>query len=254
MTKMIVANWKLYLSPQDSLKFFKNLRLKISNQQSLEIVICPSFLVLSNFISSINNLEFGIRVGAQDCFWEKRGAFTGEVSPTDLKEIGCQYVIIGHSERRRYFQETDETVNKKLKAALETGLIPIFCVGETAAERQKGVAAKRVKEQLKKGLAGLSLSVRQRIIFAYEPVWAIGTGNFCPATEAIKMHRLLKKEAMKILKHREIKTLYGGSVDEKNILEYLNQLEIDGVLVGGASAKFDSFRAILERINAFNSL
>ena len=243
MKKMIVANWKMYLNPKNSKEFLRNIKYSILN---IQLIICPSFDVLAEIAK---NKPKGVEIGAQDCFWAERGAFTGEVSPADLKEIGCQYVIIGHSERRQHLEETDVMINKKLKAATGAGLIPIFCVGETAAERQKGAAVKRVKEQMKSGLAGLSLSARQRIVFAYEPVWAIGTGNFCPAAEAVKMHRLIKKDAMKILKHREIKVLYGGSVDEKNVLEYLNQPEIDGVLVGSASAKADSFNAILSKFS-----
>ncbi len=245
MKKLIVANWKMYLNRKNSIGFLRNIQYSILN---IQLIICPSFDVLAEIAK---NKPWGVEIGAQDCFWEKRGAFTGEVSPADLKEIGCQYVIIGHSERRHYLEETDKMINKKLKAAIEAGLIPIFCVGEMAAERKKGAAVKRVREQLKKGLAGLSLSASQQIIFAYEPVWAIGTGNFCPVAEAVKMHRLLKKEAMRILKRREIKVLYGGSVGEKNVLEYLNQPEIDGVLVGSASAKIESFKSILCSIQSF---
>lgn len=244
MVKMIVANWKMYLSPKDSVELFK-IAVKYSGA-----VICPSFVAL-NQLSDLAKKN-GIGLGAQDCFWENRGAYTGEVSPLDLKNLGCEYVIIGHSERRNYFKETDEMIGKKVKASLSVGLIPILCVGENKFERKNGKAGARVGEQLKKDLAGLGkLKIGQKIIIAYEPVWAIGTGQACAPEVAVKMHQLIKDKVDKLIGVENVRVLYGGSVDDKNIASYLKNAEIDGALVGGASAKKDIFLSLLSVVSNF---
>lgn len=238
MTKLIVANWKMYLSPNDSMEIF-NVAAKKGGA-----VICPSFVAL-NQLSALAKKN-GVWLGAQNCFWENRGAFTGEISPLDLKEIGCEYVIVGHSERRGYFKETDEMVGKKLKAVLAAGLIPILCVGENESERKKGKAAMRVVEQLTKALAGIKkLNAGQGIIIAYEPIWAIGTGKACDTETAVEMHQLIKDKIAKLVGIKNVRVLYGGSVDDKNIASYLKNSEIDGALVGGASTKKDIFASLL---------
>lgn len=241
---MIVANWKMYLSPKDSAELFK-----IAAQKS-GAVICPSFIVLNQLI--ILAKKSGVGLGAQDCFWENRGAYTGEISPLDLKELGCEYVIVGHSERRGYFKETDEMIGKKVKAALAIGLTPILCVGENESERKKGKAGARVVEQLKKALARLGkLSAGQGIIIAYEPIWAIGTGKACDPKEAVETHKLIKNKVDKLVGVKNVRVLYGGSVDDKNIASYLENAEIDGALVGGASAKKDIFISLLSAAAKF---
>lgn len=243
MRKLFVANWKMYLSPDDSAELFK-----IAAKNS-EVVICPSFVVLERL--GVLAKKSGIRLGAQDCFWENRGAYTGEISPLDLKELGCEYVIIGHSERRNYFKETDEMVGKKVKAILSVGLIPILCVGENEAERKAGKAEARVAEQLQKALAGAGLKKRQEIIIAYEPVWAIGTGKACAPTAAAEVHALIKRQAAKLFGLKNIRVLYGGSVEANNAGSYLLHSVVDGILVGGASAKKDALASLLAAVAKF---
>lgn len=235
---MIVANWKMYLSPKDSAELFKIAAHKNG------VVICPSFIVLNQL--SILAKKSGVGLGAQDCFWENRGAYTGEVSPLDLKDLGCQYVIVGHSERRGYFKETDAIVGKKVQASLSAGLIPILCVGENESERKNGKAGTRVVEQLEKALVELGkLKTGQGIIIAYEPIWAIGTGKACDPKAAVETHKLIKDKVDKLIGVKNIRVLYGGSVDDKNIASYLKNSEIDGALVGGASTKKDIFASLL---------
>ncbi|MEK9183065.1 MAG: triose-phosphate isomerase [Patescibacteria group bacterium] len=238
MSKLIVANWKMYLSPKNSVEIFSVAAGKRG------VVICPSFVAL-NQLSSLAKKN-GVSLGAQNCFWADRGAYTGEISPADLKEIGCEYVIVGHSERRGYLAETDEIIGKKLQAGLAAGLIPILCVGENETEKKAGDANERVAEQLEKALSGLGrLPAGQKIIIAYEPVWAIGTGQACSPEAAGEMHRLIKDKVAELIGVKNVLALYGGSVDDKNIASYLEKAEIDGALVGGASAKKDIFASLL---------
>lgn len=238
MCKLIVANWKMYLSSSDSVKLFETAMKKG------KAVICPSFVALNQL--SVLAKKSGVSLGAQDCFWENRGAFTGEVSPLDLKKMGCEYVIVGHSERRNYLLENDEMVGKKIKAALAAGLTPILCVGENEAERRAGRAGARVVGQLEKALVGLGkLKAGQEIIFAYEPIWAIGTGRACDPKAAAEMHQLIKDKVAGLIGGKNARVLYGGSVDDKNIASYLERAEIGGALVGGASVKKDVFASLL---------
>lgn len=209
MKKIIIANWKC--NPT-TLKDNKRLFNKIKKTKA---IICPPFIYLSLF--KYKNL------GAQDCHYEQSGAFTGEVSPKMLKDLGCRYVIIGHSERRKHFKEIDEIINKKIKAALKVNLIPVLCIGEKKDEN----AEKIVDDQLKKDLKGINKKDLKKIIIAYEPVWAIGTGNFCSAEKADKIRQFIKKK----LNNR---TLYGGSVNSSIANKY-TKIGFDGLLVGGAS-------------------
>lgn len=222
---------------------FPGLRSKV-----FDLVVCPSFTVLSDVQKAIAHMSLTISLGAQNCFWQDQGAYTGEISPSNLKDLGVKYVIIGHSERRAHLKETDEMINLKLKAALAAGLAPIFCVGETAEERENGKAETSVLNQIQKGLAGLKVKDSQKILIAYEPVWAIGTGKSCEPKDAVKMHQFIKKEAAQLLDKEEVPMLYGGSVDEKNVLSYLEERFIDGVLVGGASVKPEIFSALLKKV------
>lgn len=229
MKKIIIANWKM--NP-GSLAQVKNLFNKI---KKTDAIICPPFVYLSA-ITKIQDTRCGL--GAQNCHWEEKGAYTGEVSPKMLKDFGCQYVIVGHSERRIHFQETDEIINKKLKAALKVGLKPILCIGEKEGE----VAEEVVDNQLKKDLEGIGGGDLNEIIVAYEPVWAISTsgGKICSAEYA--------KKILEFIKHRFNGTIiYGGSVDSKIINDYLG-VGYQGALVGGASLKADEFVNLVKNV------
>lgn len=247
MKKIIIANWKIYLDRKSSLSLLSKIKFPGLRSKVFDLVVCPSFTVLSDVQKAIAHMSLAISLGAQNCFWQNHGAYTGEISPTNLKDLGVKYVIIGHSERRAHLKETDEMINLKLKAALATGLAPVFCVGETAEERDGGRAEASVLGQIQKGLAGLKVKNSQKILIAYEPVWAIGTGKSCEPKDAVKMHQFIKKEAAQILDKEEVSMLYGGSVDEKNVLSYLEEVAIDGVLVGGASVKPEIFSALLKK-------
>lgn len=232
--KYVIANWKMYLDAKKSLELLANIQYPISN---ISLVICPSFNVLAEIIQ---HNPSKMEIGAQDCFWEDRGAYTGEISPADLAGLGVKYVIIGHSERRQHLGETDEMVNRKLKAGQKAGLTPILCVGETAKERECGKAESVVLDQLAKDLAGVDT---EKLLVAYEPIWAIGTGNSCEPEEAVKMHQLIKS------KTKNAPVLYGGSVDDKNVAAYVGEETVDGILVGGASTKPEVFTQLLKNIS-----
>lgn len=223
------------------------------NANKIAAVVCPPFIYLSELKKT--NLKFG----AQNCFWENPpaggGAYTGEISPLMLKNLGCDYVIIGHSERRRYLQETDEMINKKLKAVAAAGLMPILCVGETLEQRKIGAAKQIVAKQLKGALKQLSTFNFQlpTLIVAYEPVWAIGTGMPCKVVDAAEMIKFIKKILNSKFQILNSIVLYGGSVDSKNIKSFLEKKEIDGALVGGASIK-DSGREFTKMIKIINNI
>lgn len=201
-----------------------------------EVILCTPFTALGILSKSLHGSL--VRLGAQNVHWEESGAFTGEISAPMLTEIGVRYVIIGHSERRQFFGETDETVNLRLKAAQHYGLTPILCVGETKAQRQEGKTESIIKEQLAKDLEGVN---QQRLIIAYEPIWAIGTGDTCETKEANRLIGLIRAQ----LSHPHVSIQYGGSVKPDNIDEIMAQPEIDGVLVGGASLQPKSFARIV---------
>jgi triosephosphate isomerase len=219
MKKLIIANWKC--NPTN-LAEAKRLFNKVKKTKA---VICPPFV----YLSSIQHPASSIQFGGQDCHWEQFGAYTGEVSSKMLKDLGCKYVIIGHSERRKYFKESDEIINKKLKAGLKVGLIPILCIGEKRGENPERV----INNQLKKDLKGIIKKDLKKIIIAYEPVWAIGTGDFCPAHRAKKARDFIKKKL-------DNKVLYGGSVNGKVARNYI-EVGFDGLLVGGASLNAKEF-------------
>ncbi|MDR3281630.1 MAG: triose-phosphate isomerase, partial [Endomicrobium sp.] len=190
---------------------------------------------------------------AQNIFWEQKGAFTGEISPVMLKDIGCSYVIVGHSERRQYFGESDEIVNKKIKVAIETGLVPIVCIGETFEEKKNDITFKVIEKQLKKGLARLDMEQADLVILAYEPVWAIGTGKIATPEQAQSVHAFIRETYAKMYNSsiaEKIRIIYGGSVSSVNIYEFIKNSDIDGGLVGGASLEVDSFTKIIK--NASN--
>jgi len=214
----------------------------------VDVVLCPAFTALSEVAEILNESEIGL--GAQDIYWQEEGAFTGEVSPAMLKDAGCQYVIIGHSERRQFFGETNETVNKKIKAALKAGLTPIVCVGENLKERESNNTFKVIEDHVKNSLVDISNEDMLKIVVAYEPVWAIGTGKTATPEQAQEVHayiRGLLKSIYGLEVSSSVRIQYGGSVKPENITELMNKPDVDGALVGGASLKVESFSAIVTK-------
>lgn len=215
---------------------------------AVDVVLCPVFTALSEVAEVLTETDIGL--GGQDVYWQDEGAFTGEVSSVMLKDAGCQYVIIGHSERRQFFAETNETVNKKIKAALKCGLTPIVCVGENLQERETNKTFKVIEDHINNGLADISASDILKLVIAYEPVWAIGTGKTATPDQAQEVHKfirdLLKKNYGQELADN-VRIQYGGSVKPENITELMNKPDVDGALVGGASLKVESFSAIVAK-------
>jgi triosephosphate isomerase len=211
-----------------------------------EAVVAPPFVALAPVAERLTGTT--VALAAQDCFWEEKGAFTGEISPPMLRDAGCRYVIIGHSERRAYFGETDETVNKKVQAVLSHDLHPIICVGESLKERERGDTFKIVERQMREGLQGLDAAAAQVIVIAYEPIWAIGTGKTATPEQAQEVHAFIRGLVSAIFDPEgaeEIRIQYGGSVKPDNVDELMAQPDIDGALVGGASLEVDSFVRIV---------
>ncbi len=243
---LFAANWKMYKSPAEALSFVQAFLPLVASQTRDEIVLCPSMVSLTPVIEAVKGSN--ISVGAQNMHSSDEGAFTGETSPTMLKAIGCTHVLIGHSERRQYFNETDETVNLKLKSALAHGIVPIVCVGELLAERESGHTSEVLHRQVGRALVGIAPGHTAPIVIAYEPVWAIGTGKTATPELAADAHLTIRTTVAGIL-GREIadkmRILYGGSVKPDNAASLLNQPEIDGALVGGASLDPGSFAKIV---------
>jgi len=243
-TPVIAGNWKLFKNSVEASELVRSLIPLVTDTKDVEIVIAPVFTVLDRVRSALSGSR--IKLSAQNCHWEEEGAFTGEVSPKMLLDAGCSHVIIGHSERRQYFGETDETVNKKTKAAIESGLTAIVCVGETLKEREDGIMNDVIKRQVTKGLNGLTAF--QNIIIAYEPVWAIGTGKTATDEQAQDAHRFIRQVLLESFGSNQAEStriLYGGSVKPDNVKGLMTQPDIDGALVGGASLKADSFASIV---------
>lgn len=255
---IIIANWKMSLGKEESLDLTRKIlkELEIRNQESeAEIVLCPSFIVLSDLqklLSKIRNSKFKIQLGAQDVFWETKEAFTGEVSATMLKKVGCKYVIIGHSERREHLKETDEMIHKKIKASLEEDLIPILCVGESFEERQNGQKDIRIITQVTKALEGIKIKPRQNLIIAYEPIWVIGSGQAVEPEEAEHTNQVIKQTLIDLFDLKTVqenfRIIYGGSVDSRTVKDFIDQPNVDGVLVGGASLNAGEFLKIITQI------
>ncbi|HHW03690.1 MAG TPA: triose-phosphate isomerase [Thermoanaerobacterales bacterium] len=241
---LIAGNWKMYNNKKETLEFLEAFLPKAKGLEA-EVVICPPFTDLWTAAEKLKGTS--VKLGAQNMHWEEKGAFTGEVSVTMLAEIPCDYVIIGHSERRQYFAETDETVNKKVKTALKYGLTPIVCVGETLEQREQGITMSWVLGQVEKALEGIADADVQKIVFAYEPIWAIGTGKTASSHDAQEVIGAIRKkiaELFNIEVSDKVRILYGGSVKPENIKELMAQPDIDGALVGGASLKPDGFYSI----------
>lgn len=237
MRKIVIAgNWKMFKTQAESLEFLQGFMPSLEQTpEEREVVLCAPFTALSLLDKSLHGSR--VQLGAQNVHWEENGAYTGEISGPMLIEIGVRYVIVGHSERRQYFCETDETVNLRLKAAQRYGLIPILCVGETKQQRDAGEIESLIASQLEKGLVDVD---QQNLVIAYEPIWAIGTGDTCEATEANRVVGLIRSQ----LSNPNVSIQYGGSVKPNNIDEIMAQPEIDGVLVGGASLEPASFARI----------
>ena len=246
--KVIAGNWKMNMLPDAAIRFIDELTPLVKNSEN-EVVLCVPYTDLFYAILSAQNTN--IKIGAQNMHWEENGAYTGEVSPQMLKSIGVEYVIIGHSERRQYFAETDETVNKKVKAAHNVGLKPIVCVGETLSQRESGKAKEIVTNQIKSGLKDLTKNEIMSTIVAYEPIWAIGTGKTATKEDANETIKWIREELENIYGRENADKViiqYGGSVKSENAKELFEMSDIDGGLVGGASLKPDEFAKIVNAI------
>jgi triosephosphate isomerase len=241
MKNLVVANWKCNTTTAKEAKALFEKVKKGARNKNAEVVICPPFVYLPLFK--------GLTLGGQNVFWEEKGAFTGEVSPFMLKDLGIDYVIIGHSERRKYFNETDEQINKKIKRALSARLKPILCIGETKEEWERGKKSEVLERQIKEDLKAVSRDEVKNIVVAYEPVWAIGTGNNCSVDETMSSVLFIRKVVSKLY-NREIaakmRILYGGSVKSENSASYIKEAGTNGLLVGGASLNADEFIKIVK--------
>lgn len=246
MRRVIIAgNWKMFKTPSEGAAMVKDF-LPLVKDAKCETVLFPPFVTFDAVKKAA--ADSNVKVGVQNMHWEKEGAYTGEISPAMLKEIDCNWVIIGHSERRQYFAETDETVNKKLRTALDNDITPIFCVGESLLLRENGNAKGYVSDQVRAGLQGFSATEVTKIIIAYEPIWAIGTGKVASEADAQDMCKHIRLALATMYSDevsQKISILYGGSVKPDNVTGLMSQPDIDGALVGGASLKADSFAGIV---------
>jgi triosephosphate isomerase len=244
-TPVIAGNWKLFKTIAEATGMVNELKPLVAGTTGVEIVVAPVFTALSRVADALAGSN--VRLAAQDCYWEEEGAYTGEVAPKLLVDAGCSHVIIGHSERRQYFGESDATVNKKAKAAIAAGLTAIVCVGETLAEREADRTFAVIESQLKGGLDGFTAEQLAKTVIAYEPVWAIGTGKTASDAQAQEVHAFIRNLLAKMFGQKTadaIRILYGGSVKPDNVKGLMAQADIDGALVGGASLKADTFAAI----------
>jgi triosephosphate isomerase len=240
---LIAGNWKMYKTMAEARALAREIRLGTAGRARPEVVLAPPYTALAAVAQELAGSPIGL--AAQDTFWEREGAYTGAISPLMLQDAGCRYVIVGHSERRQHFGDTNRTVNLKLKAALAAGLRLIFCLGETREEREAGQTMARVAEQLQEGLAEVA-ATGANLVVAYEPVWAIGTGLTATPDQAQEVHHYIRGALPRLLGSGEdIRILYGGSVTPENAASLLAQPDIDGALVGGASLKAASFLAII---------
>jgi len=244
---LIAGNWKMHNNIPESLDLVRKILYGVQNITVLDILVCPPFTALKSVYDLIKGSN--IKLVAQNVHWEMKGAFTGEISPLMLKDVGCEYVIIGHSERREYFKETDDIINKKIFAALKVGLKPIVCIGEKLEERESGVTEKVLEQQITEGLKGLSNEDMENITIAYEPVWAIGTGKTATPEIANTTQSFIRNKIKEIFNENiaeKIRILYGGSVKADNAKALLEQEHIDGALVGGASLDAENFIKIIK--------
>uniref|UniRef100_A0A7C3YZZ6 Triosephosphate isomerase n=1 Tax=Desulfobacca acetoxidans TaxID=60893 RepID=A0A7C3YZZ6_9BACT len=241
--QLIAGNWKMHKTLAEAKALARKIVQGVTPQTRAAVVLAPPYTALSTVAAELAGSK--VRLAAQDSFWEEKGAFTGAIAPGMLADVGCTYVIVGHSERRQFFGDTDDTVNRKVKAVLAAGLRPILCVGETLAEREAGRTFTVVETQVRKGLAGFPPAESRRLVIAYEPVWAIGTGKTATPQQAQEVHRLIRELLADTLGTGAVRILYGGSVTPDNAASLLAEPDIDGALVGGASLKAESFLAII---------
>ncbi len=243
---VIAGNWKMFKTNSEALQLANQIKIKTTDIKKTRMIICPPATALSVVNDVIK--DSSVALGAQNMYWEKEGAYTGELSPGMIKSAGATYVIIGHSERRQYFGETDETVNKKIKAALENGLNPIVCVGESLEEREANITEKIVSKQISGALSGLDAASAEKLIIAYEPIWAIGTGKTATPEQAQEVHKSIRALIASLYNDSVADNMviqYGGSVKPENAQVLLSQTDVDGALVGGACLKADLFSEII---------
>lgn len=245
--KTIIANWKMNVGVRESVALARGTLLALRGRKMVpDVIICPSFIALSEVHKVVARTSLSL--GAQNVFWEDQGAYTGETSARMLTESGVTHVIIGHSERREILGETDLMVNKKIQSAIEHSLVPILCVGETVSEREAGEHTERVREELVLALSGVRLKSKDRLIIAYEPLWAIGSGRTADVQEIVAMHVSIRDVLREIFSSGEVsavRVLYGGSVDQENAYQFLREQAVDGLLVGGASVKLNQLKDII---------
>ena len=248
MRRLIIAgNWKMNKTVEEAVSIAIGLKRKFYTFSEADIVICPPFTALSKVNEAL--VDSSIMLGGQDVYWEEEGAFTGEISPGMLKDAGCRYVIIGNSERRILFGESDEEVNNKLKVVLTYGMAPIMCIGERLEERDNGMTFEIIEKQLTRGLKNIAKEEITRLVIAYEPVWAIGTGRTATPQQAEEAHKFIREFIEKSFDKEvssKVRILYGGSVKPENIANLIAQEDIDGSLVGGASLDVNSFSEIVQ--------
>lgn len=248
MRKPIIAgNWKMYKTIGEALELVNGLKRELCDIEVVDIVVCPGFTLLEEVGEVI--LESNIKLGAQNAHWELQGAFTGEVSVQQLKDLEVKYAIIGHSERRQFFGETNDAVNKRVKAVLKAGLIPIMCVGENLSERESNKTFQVIEEHIRSGLKEIEKEAVPNVVIAYEPVWAIGTGKTATPQQAQEVHSFIRSQLSKLYDQdtaQAVRIQYGGSVKPDNISDLMREKDIDGALVGGASLDIKSFAAIVK--------
>ncbi|MBO7448328.1 triose-phosphate isomerase [bacterium] len=246
-TPVIAGNWKMNKTVAEAVALASEIKEKVAGVENVKIIVCPVFTAVKSVADVLKGTN--VKVGAQDMYWETSGAYTGEVSGEMLLEAGAEYVIIGHSERRQYFGETNETVNKKLKKALSIGLKPIVCIGETLADRESGATEAVVEKQVREGFVGLTAEEMKGTIIAYEPVWAIGTGKTATAEQAEAVHAFVRNLVSQLWDKETADAVviqYGGSMKPENVASLLAQPDIDGGLIGGAALKADSFEKLVK--------
>lgn len=245
-TPLIAGNWKMHKTGAQAIEAVRQIKNQVMSVTTVEVMVAPPFTALFQVGNELKGSA--VAVGAQNLYWEQQGAFTGEISAEMLIDAGCRYVIIGHSERRQYFGETDETINKKIKAALAAQLIPVFCIGELESDRDAGNTFSVLDKQLRDGLNGVGFDQRAHIVIAYEPVWAIGTGKSATREQAQEVHIFIRKQLEKQYGYSfssSVRILYGGSVNPGNIKPLMEMPDVDGALVGGASLVSDTFSKLV---------
>jgi len=246
-TPLIAGNWKMYKTVSEAVETAVQLKKNVADATGVDIMIAPPYTAIAAVSTAVK--DSNIAVGAQNIYWEKEGAYTGEIAPEMLRDAGCRYAIIGHSERRQFFGESDESVNKKIGAAVKAGLIPVMCLGESESQREADQTFSVLDKQIKNGLKGFFANELNLLVIAYEPIWAIGTGKTATSDQAQEVHQYLRSLLAEIFDPsfaQSTRILYGGSVKPENISELMARTDIDGGLVGGASLNADTFSKIVQ--------